>query len=66
RFMEDPVPSGPAKGKFIPRHKIDIMLDDYYTKRGWTLDGIPTKSKLEELGLEYAAETLEEAGYDLG
>ena len=28
------------------------MLDEYYTFRGWDEMGIPTKSKVEELGLE--------------
>ena len=66
RFMEEPVPTGPAKGKFIPKENIDLMLDEYYSKRGWTPEGIPTKKKLEEMGLAFAADSLEKAGYDLG
>ena len=35
--------------------KISPMLDEYYAKRGWTSEGIPTAEKLTELGLgEYA------------
>jgi aldehyde:ferredoxin oxidoreductase len=30
---------------------LDPMLDDYYSLRGWTTDGIPTKQKLQELSL---------------
>lgn len=66
RFMEEPVPTGPAKGKFIPKENIDLMLDEYYSKRGWTPEGIPTKKKLEEMGLAFVADSLEKAGYDLG
>jgi aldehyde:ferredoxin oxidoreductase len=31
-------------------------LDAYYEFKGWTMDGIPTKERLEQLGLGYAAE----------
>ena len=35
------------------------MLDEYYAARGWDrATGIPTKEKLEELGLAYVAEKL--------
>ena len=27
------------------------MLNEYYDYRGWTRDGIPTRAKLEALGL---------------
>lgn len=65
RFMEEPVPSGPARGKFLPKESIDFLLDDYYAKRGWTKDGIPSKSKLKELGLEDVALELEKSGYKI-
>jgi aldehyde:ferredoxin oxidoreductase len=29
------------------------LIVDYYRERGWTADGIPTKKKLNELGLEF-------------
>jgi aldehyde:ferredoxin oxidoreductase len=28
------------------------MLPEYYRLRGWTPDGIPTRKKLDDLGLE--------------
>jgi aldehyde:ferredoxin oxidoreductase len=34
------------------------MLDEYYTARGWTLQGVPTDEKLAELGLTLVAEQL--------
>ena len=34
------------------------MLTEYYKLRGWNADGIPTKEKLESLGLHDIAESL--------
>jgi len=62
RFSEDPVPDGPAKGKCIPREKLDLLLDEYYAKRGWSKDGRPTEATLRRLGLENVAEDLVEQG----
>ncbi|MEM2852838.1 MAG: aldehyde ferredoxin oxidoreductase C-terminal domain-containing protein [Ignisphaera sp.] len=43
--------------------ELDRMLDDYYTARGWDVKtGIPTRRKLEELGLAYVAEELTKLG----
>jgi aldehyde:ferredoxin oxidoreductase len=52
RVMKDPIPSGVAKGSHIPQAELDILLDGYYEARGWTNEGVPTKAKIEELGLE--------------
>jgi len=49
RFLEEPIPSGPSKGEVF---ELDRMLPEYYKLRGWGEDGVPTKEKLEELGLE--------------
>ncbi|HVN95483.1 MAG TPA: aldehyde ferredoxin oxidoreductase N-terminal domain-containing protein [Syntrophorhabdaceae bacterium] len=38
------------------------LLDTYYKFKGWTLDGIPTKETLLELGLDYVAEDFQERG----
>jgi len=27
------------------------MLDEYYTERGWSLDGVPMQNKLKSLGI---------------
>jgi aldehyde:ferredoxin oxidoreductase len=56
RIMTEPLKDGPSKGNFISREELDLMLDEYYTARGWDLKtGAPTKEKLEELGIGYAA-----------
>ena len=48
RMLHEPMPEGPAKGLVV---KLDEMLPAFYKVRGWDENGIPTKEKLEELGL---------------
>jgi aldehyde:ferredoxin oxidoreductase len=31
---------------------LDLLLDDYYEARGWTLEGVPKVEKLKELGMD--------------
>ena len=62
RFLEEPLPSGPTKGERIDKGKYDGMLDEYYELRGWTVEGIPTRTKLEELGLKRVADEMERLG----
>jgi aldehyde:ferredoxin oxidoreductase len=49
RLLKEPMPSGPAKGKVSELGK---MLPEYYELRGWDKEGVPTKEKLKDLGLE--------------
>jgi len=51
RVMNEPIPEGPAKGRYCRREDLDAMLDEFYRLRGWSADGIPTDEKLAELGL---------------
>ncbi len=51
RVMHEPIPDGPAKGRYCPQKDLDAMLDHYYALRGWDRNGIPTSAKLDELGL---------------
>jgi hypothetical protein len=39
------------------------MLDEYYANRGWDVEGNPTREILELLGIGYAADNLEKAGF---
>lgn len=48
RMLREPLPEGPGKGMVC---HLEEMLEDYYRVRGWDQDGIPTREKLEELGL---------------
>lgn len=63
RFMEEPVPKGPAEGKLVSRENCDALLDNYYRARGWSAKGLPRRSKLNELGLSFVADELENRGY---
>jgi aldehyde:ferredoxin oxidoreductase len=58
RLKTEPIPDGPSKGQLISQADLDVMLDEYYDARGWTRDGVPIRSKLEELRLGYAADKL--------
>ena len=49
RIMEEPLEKEEAK---IGRESYEKMLDEYYTLRGWDLDGVPSKEKIKELDLE--------------
>lgn len=58
RWFEEPTSKGPLRGAKLSRAKYDIMLQTYYKRRGWDERGIPTKTTLKKLGLEYAAREL--------
>jgi aldehyde:ferredoxin oxidoreductase len=56
RLLREPAPEGPPKGHVV---ELEYMLDEYYRLRGWdTRTGIPTRSKLKELGLLFAIKDL--------
>jgi aldehyde:ferredoxin oxidoreductase len=48
RILNEKLPDGGA-ANYLP--ELEPMLDEYYAYRGWTPDGIPTRAKLEALGL---------------
>jgi aldehyde:ferredoxin oxidoreductase len=49
RFIKEKAPTGPSAGEIV---ELDMMLDEYYTERGWDLKtGLPTKDTLARLGL---------------
>jgi aldehyde:ferredoxin oxidoreductase len=53
KVMNLPIPEdGPVKGAFVSQAELDLLLDDYYSARGWSQQGVPTKEKLKQLGLE--------------
>ena len=57
RLLTEPLKEGPAKGYVV---SLEPMLNEYYKVRGWDVKtGVPTKEKLEELGLKDVAEELE-------
>ena len=53
KVMNMPIPDeGPVKGAVVTQDELDLLLDDYYESRGWTLEGVPITEKLKELGME--------------
>ncbi|MCW4045006.1 MAG: aldehyde ferredoxin oxidoreductase family protein [Candidatus Bathyarchaeota archaeon] len=60
KVMNLPIPDdGPVKGAVVTQEELDLLLDDYYTARGWTLEGLPTTEKLKELGMDDALRIVE-------
>lgn len=51
RCREEGLPDPPVEGHRLSREDLDYMLDDYYRLRGWDAAGVPTPTKLAELGL---------------
>ena len=53
KVMNLPIPDdGLAKGAVVTQEELDLLLDDYYQSRGWTTGGVPTKSLLNNLGMQ--------------
>jgi aldehyde:ferredoxin oxidoreductase len=48
RMLKEPIKTGPSKGMVS---RLPEMLPEYYRLRGWDENGVPTRAKLEELGL---------------
>ncbi|MBK5133651.1 hypothetical protein JJE00_04385, partial [Candidatus Bathyarchaeota archaeon] len=56
-----PIPDdGPVKGAYVTQDELNLLLDDYYQSRGWNSDGIPKKTKLEELNMNALLNIVEE------
>ena len=49
RFLTEPMPTGNSKGNVM---QFWGMRKDYYAERGWSENGIPNKTKLQELKIE--------------
>ncbi|MCQ5377591.1 MAG: aldehyde ferredoxin oxidoreductase C-terminal domain-containing protein, partial [Candidatus Methanomethylicia archaeon] len=49
RMLSEPLPDGGCSGMVV---ELDKMLPEYYRLRGWDENGVPTPSKLVELGLQ--------------
>jgi aldehyde:ferredoxin oxidoreductase len=51
RATHEPIPAGPAAGRFCPEATLGSLLDSYYDARGWDRDGVPTEALLRRLGI---------------
>jgi aldehyde:ferredoxin oxidoreductase len=62
RFFE-PLPDGPSQGLAVDRAELGMAIDMYYQMAGWEQESAcPTRSKLEELDLDWVADLLELPG----
>ena len=59
RVFNDPIKTGPHAGKVLNRDEFREILDIYYQRRGWDMDGIPTDETLKASDLEDAIEYME-------
>jgi aldehyde:ferredoxin oxidoreductase len=53
KFRSVPLPSGVAEGctAFVSEEDMELSLDEYYKRRGWDSDGVPTEETVSRLGL---------------
>ncbi len=48
RFLNESLPDGASRNRLV---KLDEMLDEYYSIRGWDRNGVPKQETLDKLGL---------------
>lgn len=48
RLLEDPISEGPSKGQV---HRLEELLPEYYSIRGWDEEGVPTPERMSALGM---------------
>jgi aldehyde:ferredoxin oxidoreductase len=53
RFVEEPLPDGPAKGHRISKKDMAYMKQEYYKTRGWDENGVPLDNTLKRLRIDY-------------
>jgi aldehyde:ferredoxin oxidoreductase len=52
------------EGRYLSENDLRNLLDQLYTSRGWDLQtGVPTKQRLEKIGLTDVAQKLDEMGF---
>jgi aldehyde:ferredoxin oxidoreductase len=64
RLMKEVIKEGPGKGQVMDKENCDKLLDEFYKLRGWDKEGVPTREKLDELGMDYVANFLGLPDYD--
>jgi aldehyde:ferredoxin oxidoreductase len=58
KFFKSLEGTGPTGQTALDPAEFEAALDQYYDHLGWTRDGIPTRSKMQDLGIEWASEYL--------
>jgi aldehyde:ferredoxin oxidoreductase len=51
RLLEEALPDGPAKGQMFGHSGLSMMLDEYYSLRGWDQHGVPLPATLNSLNM---------------
>jgi len=49
RYFDDPMPARQTKGHHIDREQFQHMLDEYYTERGWDVEGSVPSERMSEI-----------------
>jgi len=52
RILQEAFTQGQVKDVVMTKENYDACLQEYYSLRGWNSQGIPTRNKLNELGLQ--------------
>ncbi|MBC7236548.1 MAG: aldehyde ferredoxin oxidoreductase family protein [Chloroflexi bacterium] len=52
----EPLPQGPVAGKVYSREQFLAARDVFYEMMGWDENGVPTRAKLENLGIGWVAD----------
>lgn len=59
RFKNEPIPEGPAKGKYLPEDVLSKLVDEVYEKRGYDMEtGAPSRATLKNLKLDFVVKDL--------
>lgn len=51
RVLKDAMPEGATKGNYVKKEQLDLLLDKYYSIRGWDMHGKPLDSTLKKLDI---------------
>lgn len=49
RYFDDPMPARKTKGHHVDREQFQMMLDEYYSERGWDADGRVSAERIAEI-----------------
>jgi aldehyde:ferredoxin oxidoreductase len=57
----EPLPSGPLQGVALDADQAENVIQEYYGIMGWDSEGVPSRAKLDELNVGWAAAHLLDA-----
>ena len=64
RLFSDPVTEGAGKGTVVTEEELRLMIDNYYSARGWTDEGLIPEDKLRALEIKGSVAPME--GFQYG